>query len=425
MRQDPDKAVAHDRQIEQYGTIPMAETKVPTTIAIFRECSMAVIRTMGVLPWRLLVISHMPPSNAELLPNLIQPSDTIIDTQALIIGAGPVGLFQVFELGLLEIQAHVVDSLAEVGGQCVELYPDKPIYDIPAVPVCTGRELTRSLLAQIAPFKPGFHLGQTVTDLARRDDGRFDVLTSRGQRFVATCIFVAAGVGAFETRPLRVPGIDRFAQTQLFYRVTDPGVFAGKDLVVAGGGDSALDWALNFVQSESYRANSVILLHRRDGFRAAPASVARMRALCEQLQMQLLIGQVTGFEETHGRLSALKVIGVDGVTRQVPLDVLLVFYGLSPRLGPIANWGIDLDRKQITVDTATFETNVRGVFAVGDINTYPGKKKLILSGFHEAALAAFAAAPYVFPERQVHLQYTTTSPKLHKVLGVETPVIER
>jgi thioredoxin reductase (NADPH) len=347
-----------------------------------------------------------------------------IETDALIIGAGPVGMFQVFELGLLEIKAHVVDSLAYIGGQCIELYPDKPIYDIPAVPVCTGRELTEALLKQIEPFGATFHLGQTVTRVERQADERFLVETSRGERFLARTIFVAAGVGAFESRPLRVPQIDKFAGTQLFYRVKNPSEFAGKDLVIAGGGDSALDWALNFAQEGPHQAGSVILLHRRDGFRAAPASVAKMRELCEQLQMQLLIGQVVGFEENAGRLAALKVTGADGVTRVVPLDTLLVFFGLSPKLGPIANWGLALERKQIVVNTETFESNIPGIFAVGDINSYPGKKKLILSGFHEAALAAFGAARYVFPNKAIHLQYTTTSPKLHKVLGVESPVFD-
>ncbi len=359
------------------------------------------------------------PANPPAAPVL-----AVIETDALIIGAGPVGLFQVFELGLLEIKAHVVDSLAYVGGQCIELYPDKPIYDIPAVPVCTGRELTESLLKQIAPFGATFHLGQTVTEVAQQQDGRFRVRTSRDTHFLARTIFIAAGVGAFEARPLRVPGIEKFHDSQLFYRVKHPADFAGKDLVIAGGGDSALDWALNFAQEGPHQAGSVILLHRRDGFRAAPASVARMRELCEHLQMQFLVGQVTGFEERHDRLVALKVIGVDGVTRLVPLDVLLVFFGLSPKLGPIAHWGLDIERKQVKVNTETFETSVPGIYAVGDINIYPGKKKLILSGFHEAALAAFGAAPRIFPDKAIHLQYTTTSPKLHKVLGVESPVFD-
>ncbi|HEX9173589.1 MAG TPA: NAD(P)/FAD-dependent oxidoreductase [Telluria sp.] len=344
-----------------------------------------------------------------------------IEADAVIIGAGPVGLFQVFELGLLEIKAHVIDSLAAVGGQCVELYPDKPIYDIPAVPVCTGQELTDNLLKQIEPFEPTFHLGQEVTVVQRREDGRFNVETSAGTRFITKTIFIAAGVGSFQARTIKVDGIDAFEGTQLHYRVKDPVLFEGKNLVICGGGDSALDWALNFVG----KAESVVLLHRRDDFRAAPASVAKMKALCEAYEMQLITGQVTGFDEKAGQLTEVKVTGADGVTRRVPLDMLLVFFGLSPKLGPIAEWGLDIERKQLKVQsTEKFETNVPGIFAVGDINTYPGKKKLILSGFHEAALAAFGAAPYIFPDKKIHMQYTTTSPKLHKILGVETPVFD-
>lgn len=343
-----------------------------------------------------------------------------IETDAVIVGAGPVGLFQVFELGLLEIRAHVIDSLGTVGGQCVELYPDKPIYDIPAVPVCTGQELTDALMKQIAPFGATFHLGQEVTVLKKLGDGRFFVQTSQGTRFLTRTVFIAAGVGSFQPRLLKVEGIDRFHGSQLFYRVRDPAQLHGRNLVICGGGDSALDWTLSLVG----QAESVILLHRRDGFRAAPASVSKMRELVEAHEMQFMIGTVSGFEERDGRLTGIRVTSPDGVTRRVPLDVLLVFFGLSPKLGPIAHWGLALERKQIVVDTEKFETDVPGIFAVGDINTYPGKKKLILSGFHEAALAAFGAAPYIFPDKRIHLQYTTTSPKLHKVLGVETPVFD-
>jgi thioredoxin reductase (NADPH) len=343
-----------------------------------------------------------------------------IETDAVIVGAGPVGLFQVFELGLLEIKAHVIDSLPAVGGQCVELYPDKPIYDIPAVPVCTGQELTDNLLKQIEPFGPTFHLGQEVTAVERLEDGRFHVETSAGTRFVTKTIFIAAGVGSFQPRTIKVEGIEQFENKQLFYRVKDPSQFHGKNLVICGGGDSALDWALNLVG----KAESVVVLHRREEFRAAPASVAKMKELCDNYEMQFLVGQVTGFEEKDDKLSEVKVTGADGVTRRLPLDNLLVFFGLSPKLGPIAEWGIDIERKQLKVDTEKFQTNVPGIFAVGDINTYPGKKKLILSGFHEAALAAFGAAPYIFPEKKIHMQYTTTSPKLHKILGVESPVFD-
>ena len=340
-----------------------------------------------------------------------------IETDAVIIGAGPVGLFQVFELGLLEMKAHVIDSLPRPGGQCVELYPDKPIYDIPAVPVCSAQELTDNLLKQIEPFNPTFHYGEEAQELKKLEDGRLYVRTSKGTEFLARAVFIAAGVGSFQARTLKVPHIDKFEGTQLHYKVKNPSMFEGKNIVICGGGDSALDWCLNLVG----KAESVVLIHRRDGFRAAPASVTKMKELCDQWEMQFEVGQVTGFTEENGVMTEVRVTGADGVTRRMPMDHLLVFFGLQPKLGPIAEWGLKLERKQIAVDTARFETNIPGVFAVGDINIYPGKKKLILSGFHECALAAFAAADYVFPEKRVLLQYTTTSPKLHKVLGVETP----
>ncbi len=357
------------------------------------------------------------------------PHAGVIETDAVIVGAGPVGLFQVFELGLLEIKAHIIDSLAYPGGQCIELYPDKPIYDIPALPVVTGKELTDNLLKQIEPFGATFHLGQEVTTVEKQADGRFFVATSKGTQFLTKTIFIAGGVGSFQPRTLKVDGIDKYEGSQVHYRVKNPSQFAGKNLLIIGGGDSALDWALNFCAGNAdgnpHKAESVILLHRRDGFRAAPASVAKMRELCEAYEMQFIVGQVTDLDETDdSNLKGVKVTGGDGVTRVVPCDEVLVFFGLSPKLGPIAEWGLTLERKQIAVDTEKFQTNVPGIFAVGDINTYPGKKKLILSGFHEAALAAFGAMPVINPEKRVHLQYTTTSPKLHKVLGVETPVFD-
>jgi len=337
-----------------------------------------------------------------------------IETDAVIIGAGPVGLFQVFELGLLEIKAHVIDSLPEVGGQCIELYPDKPIYDIPAIPVCTGRELVSKLLKQIEPFAPQFHLNQEVSTLEKQTDGRFLITTSQDQHFLCKAVFIAAGVGAFQPRTLNLEGIEALVDQQVFYRIRDPEQFTGKKIVICGGGDSALDWALHFVG----KAASVTLIHRRDEFKATPQSVAKMRALCASGEMQLLIGQITGIEASNGKLTGIAVTSIEGTVQALTLDSLLLFYGLSPKLGPIADWGLDIDRKQVAVDTACFQTNTPGIFAVGDINIYPGKKKLILSGFHEAALAAFAAAAYIAPEKQIQLQYTTTSPKLHKALGV-------
>lgn len=364
-----------------------------------------------------------PQLNQEVI-NTAAQHDGPIETDAIIIGAGPVGLFQVFELGLLDIKAHIIDSLAYPGGQPIELYPDKPIYDIPAIPVCTGKELTDNLMKQIEPFGATFHLGQEVSIVEKREDGRFFVETSKGTQFLTKTIFIAAGVGAFQPKLLRVEGLDKFDNSQLFYRVKNPADFAGKNLVIVGGGDSALDWALNFVAEGPNKAESVILIHRRDGFKAAPANVAKMKELCDEYEMQFIVGQITGYDEKDGKLTGAKVTGADGVTRIVPLDVLLVFFGLSPKLGPIANWGLEIERKQLVVDTEKFSTNIPGIFAVGDINTYPGKKKLILSGFHECALAAFGAAPFIFPDKKIHLQYTTTSPKLHKVLGVESPVFD-
>jgi len=347
-------------------------------------------------------------------------SNSPIETDAVIIGAGPVGLFQVFELGLLEIKAHVIDSLPEVGGQCIELYPDKPIYDIPAIPVCTGRELTNNLLKQIEPFGAQFHLGQEVSKLERQADGLFLVSTSQDNHFLSKTVFIAGGVGAFQPRTINLEDIDAFVGKQVFYHVKNPEQFTGKRIVICGGGDAALDWAIHFCEI----AASVTLIHRRDDFKAAPKSIAKMRELCANNQMELLIGQVTSYEAKDGFLAEITFTNIDGESQQIPVDDLLVFYGLSPKLGPIAEWGLNIDRKQICVDTQKFQTSIPGIYAVGDINVYPGKKKLILSGFHEAALAAFAAAEYLNPEKQIQLQYTTTSPKLHKALGVKSPTFE-
>lgn len=362
-----------------------------------------------------------PPLNQTALVAALVHENPI-ETDALIVGAGPVGLFQVFELGLLEIKAHVIDTLDYPGGQCIELYPDKPIYDIPALPFCTGRELAERLLKQIAPFAPTFHFGQQVAVVEKQQDGRFLVETSKGARFLSKTIFIAAGVGAFQPRALKIEGLGAFEGSQLFYKVDNPDDFGGKNLVIIGGDDLAIDWALDFAKESPHRAASVILIHRRDGFSVAADKVVRMKALCQAHEMQFIVGQVADIVTTGGRLNALKVTTPDGLTRMVALDMLLVFLGLSPRLGPIAHWGLDLERRQLKVDTEKFSTSEPGIFAVGDINTYPGKKKLILCGFHECTLAAFGAMPLIAPEKRVFLQYTTTSPKLHKMLGVESPV---
>ncbi len=341
-----------------------------------------------------------------------------IATQALIIGAGPVGLFQAFELGLLGITSHIVDALPYAGGQCIELYPDKPIYDIPGTLATTGRQLVASLLEQLKPFKPSFHLNQQVNLLARQADGRFLVETSTNQSFLTKTIFIAAGVGAFQPKKLTVAGLDVFAGTQLFYHL-DAGVdFAGKQVTIVGSEDTAVEAAIQLTHLQS---NNVTLLHRRDVFKAAPDKLEAMRSLIAAGKLQLRIGQIAGFEAQNKQLTALQVTDVEGKTAPLPVDTVLVLQGLSPKLGPVADWGLAIERKQLVVDTEKFQTSEAGIFAVGDINTYPGKKKLILCGFHEAALASFAAAALVFPDTTTLLQYTTTSTLLHQRLGVAHP----
>lgn len=341
-----------------------------------------------------------------------------IETDALIIGAGPVGIFQAFQLGLLEINAHIVDALPYPGGQCIELYPDKPIYDIPGTPRCTGRELVANLLAQLAPFAPTFHLGQHISTLQVQPDGRWTVGTSTGACFIARTVILAAGVGAFQPKLLRLDGLEQFENKQLFYQLRQPEQLAGQHLLIVGGEDAALRWAAHFAQPGPQRAASVTLMHRRDVLQAAPDVLAEVQALRTAGALQFRVGQVTGFTQQDGRMVSAQVTGVDGDSEALPLDALLVFQGLSPKLGPIADWGLGMERKQVEVDTEKFSTSLPGIFAVGDINAYPGKKKLILSGFHECALAAFGVAATVFPEKKLLLQYTTTSTRLHQLLGV-------
>ena len=343
----------------------------------------------------------------------------MVETDALVIGAGPVGLFQVFQLGLLGINAHIVDSLPYAGGQCIELYPDKPIYDIPGTPRCTGRELTASLLKQVAPFKPPMHLGQEVSLIENQPDGRFKVATNKGSTFIAKTIFIAAGVGAFQPKRLKLDGLEKFEGSQLHYMVENSSGFANKDVLIVGGDVTALGWAMRLATLDADQPKSVTLLHRRDVFQADADMVTMVKALCDVGSLRFKVGQVTGIEERGGQLVAVQITDVDGNNAAQPLDAMLVLLGLSPKLGPVANWGLDMARKQVAVDTEKFSTSVPGIFAVGDINTYPGKKKLILCGFHEAALAAFGAAEIVFPDVTTQLQYTTTSSRLHKLLGVD------
>jgi thioredoxin reductase (NADPH) len=337
-----------------------------------------------------------------------------ISAETVIIGAGPCGLFQVFELGLLGISAHLVDSLAHPGGQCAELYPDKPIYDIPALPVCGAQELVDRLMQQIKPFNPQLHLGHEVIEFAQLPDGRFHLATSGGVRFNAGAVVIAAGVGSFQPRRLGVEGAERYEGRGIHYRVKSAAELHGKHLVLFGGGDSALDWTLELLP----KAASLTLVHRRSEFRAAPASVARMQEHVSQGRMRCYEALPHSLVTEGEALRGVNVKTPDGKVQALAAEQLLVFFGLHPKLGPIAEWGLALEKKALKVDTEKFQTSLPGVFAVGDINTYPGKKKLILSGFHEAALAAFAIQHHLYPQKKQFLQYTTTSPVMHQRLGV-------
>ena len=333
--------------------------------------------------------------------------------EAVIIGAGPCGLFQIFELGLLGIKAHIIDSLPQPGGQCTELYPDKPIYDIPALPVCGAQELIDRLLAQAKPFDAKFHLGEEVTEVQPQPDGRIALATSAGTRLLSGAVVIAGGLGSFQPRRLALPGVEALEGTTVHYRVKSAAAFQDRDLIICGGGDSALDWTLDLCG----KARSLTLVHRRPEFRAAPASVARMRERVAAGDMQFIEGHAVAIERS-GERTRLELKTTDGRTLQPDADHVLAFFGLHPKLGPIADWGLELEKKALKVDTERFQTSVPGIFAIGDINTYPGKKKLILSGFHEAALAAFAIQHHLFPDKRQFLQYTTTSPIMQKRLGV-------
>lgn len=337
-----------------------------------------------------------------------------IQADVVIVGAGPCGLFQIFELGLLGIHAHIIDSLKHPGGQCSELYPEKPIYDIPALPVCGAQELVDRLLQQAKPFNAQFHMGQEVSELKVLEDHTFLLRTSQDTRFHTRTVIIAGGLGSFQPRRLGVEGAECFEGRHIHYKVKSAAEFTGKRLVIFGGGDSALDWTLEFAG----KASAITLVHRRAEFRAAPASVARMRDLVEHKSIDYVEAIAHSVLTDNGAFRGVRVKRTDGQIEEIEADHALVFFGLHPKLGPIAEWGLTIDKRAIVVDTEKFQTNIPGVFAVGDINTYPGKKKLILSGFHEAALAAFAVASHLNPAKKVPLQYTTTSPIMHKRLGV-------
>ena len=336
-----------------------------------------------------------------------------IETDVVIIGAGPVGLFAVFELGLLDIRCHLVDILDKPGGQCAELYPEKPIYDIPALPVVSGQELTDRLIEQIKPFEPTFHYNERVDELKRLADGRFELKTDDAKTFIAKAVVIAAGGGSFTPKRPPLAGIEAYEDTSVFYSVRRMEAFRDHDILIVGGGDSALDWTLSLQPI----AKSLTLMHRRDDFRAAPHSVEQMRALVAEDKMRLLIGQVTALHGENGQLTSVTAKTKDG-EEPVACSRMLPFFGLTMKLGPVADWGLNLEENLIPVDTERFETSEPGIFAIGDINTYPGKLKLILSGFHEAALMSQAVHRIIYPDKKLLFQYTTSSSSLQKKLGV-------
>lgn len=336
-------------------------------------------------------------------------------TDVIIIGAGPVGLFAVFELGLLDMKCHLVDILDRPGGQCAELYPEKPIYDIPAFPVISGQELTDNLMAQIEPFNPTFHFSQMAEKIEKLDNGNWKLTTDLGEELEAPVLVIAAGGGSFTPKKPPIPGIEEYEDTSVFYAVRQMNKFKDKKILIAGGGDSALDWTLNLHPL----AKSIDLLHRREEFRAAPDSVNKMSELVAEDKMGLHVGNITELHGTNGQLEAVTINSKLKGEYQLECDTLLPFFGLTMKLGPVANWGLNLHENLIPVDTEKFQTSEPGIFAIGDINYYPGKLKLILSGFHEAALMAQEAFRICFPDKKLRFQYTTSSTSLQKKLGVD------
>ncbi|MEN3930072.1 NAD(P)/FAD-dependent oxidoreductase [Microvirga sp. W0021] len=341
----------------------------------------------------------------------------VIETDVVIVGAGPVGLFAVFELGLLDIKAHLIDILPKIGGQCAELYPEKPIYDIPGYPVVNGQELIDNLVKQIEPFHPEFHLGEMVEELeslGTEEAPKFRVKTDAGTEFICKSVLIAAGGGSFQPKKPPIENIEKYENTGVFYAVRKMEAFRDKRVLIVGGGDSALDWTVNLQPL----AKRMTLLHRRDAFRAAPDTVNKMRSLVAEGQMDMYLGQVVALKGNAPVLEGVTIRRDDGTTFDVECDILLPFFGLTMKLGPIANWGLNVNENLIPVDTEKFETSVPGIFAIGDINSYPGKLKLILSGFHEGALAAQKVHRYVYPDKKLLFQYTTSSSNLQKKLGV-------
>ena len=340
-------------------------------------------------------------------------NSNLIETDCLIIGAGPVGLFSVFELGLLDINCHVVDILDKPGGQCAELYPDKPIYDIPGIPKILGNDLVQSLMKQIEPFKPSFHLSRIITEVKKTNDNNWEVKTDFNETFITKVVVIAAGGGSFQPKKPPIENIEKYEDVSVFYSIRDIKKFYDKNIVIVGGGDSALDWALNLYES----AKSLTLVHRREEFRAAPDTVKKISNLIDKNHIDFQVGQVKELKG-NGKILESVICKNKEEEKDINCEILLPFFGLTMKLGPVSNWGLNLDEDLIIVDTEKFETDQKGIFAIGDINTYPGKLKLILCGFHEAALMSQKAHEYIFPDKKITFQYTTSSSSLKKKLGV-------
>jgi len=337
----------------------------------------------------------------------------MINTDAVVIGAGPTGLFCVHQLNLIGLKCEVVDNLDKIGGQCIELYPDKPIYDIPGIPECTGEELTNQLIKQIRPFKSNIHLNERVEEVNRKDN-KWIVTTNKKKKFITPNIVIAGGVGSFEPRKFSVKDSEKYEGKNIFYSVKDKSIFQGKDVSIFGGGDSALDWAI-----ELSKSSKIKLIHRRDEFRGSEASVKKIKDLAKNNVIELLTQYQLNSIEGNSSINSISIKHENGDIKNINTNYLLGFFGLIMKLGPISNWGLNFDKKTIEVNTENFETNQKGIFAIGDICSYPGKLKLILSGFHEGALAARGCFKYARPDEKYRFEFTTTSKSLKDRLGVK------
>ncbi len=337
----------------------------------------------------------------------------MIKTDVVIIGAGPTGLFCAHQLGIIGLKCEIVDNLDKIGGQCIELYPDKPIYDIPAVPECTGEELTNNLIKQIKPFNFNFHLNDRVQELTNENDN-WIVKTTSGKKFKTPNVVIAGGVGSFEPRKFPTKSAEKFDGTSVLYSIKDKTIFKDKSVAIFGGGDSALDWTI-----ELSNTSKVSLIHRRDEFRGAPASVQKIKELSEKNIINLFTKYSIKDVKGNGTLEEIEIKSEEGESKILKADYVLGFFGLIMQLGPIAEWGLNLDKKVIPVNTENFETNKKGIFAIGDICTYPGKLKLILSGFHEGALAARGCFKYARPNEKYRFEFTTASNTIKDRLGVK------